>query len=110
MKEDFSEEKLNKLINFPKIKIERIYQYDFDDQLVGVYDNYHAAERVLGISAAKIAKGENNHAVCDYFFLKESHIDNVYQRLFELKQKSRQYLHKHKPVYQVFLDGTIIKI
>jgi hypothetical protein len=41
--------------------------------------------------------------------LKESQLDNKELIMYEILKKSRKYIRFHKPIYQIFLNGEIIK-
>lgn len=111
---EYSDELLQRKVDWLKENhkvIERVYQYNFELELVGVYDSFADAERQTGISKESICHANLEQRVGnDYLWLKESQLENEQETLHNILNQSRKYIAFHKPIYQIYLNGDIIKL
>lgn len=118
--DEFNEELLNSKIskleeiNNSKIK-GSIYQVDFDGEIVNIFNNLSSVKAFLkkddvnNISTTLKAKDKGN--VCfDYIWILEEDINNKDFIVKEIKKKSKIYKRYYKPIYQIFLNGDVIKL
>lgn len=111
---EYSDELLQKKVDWLQENhksIEKIYQYNFELELVGIYDSFADVERQTGFPKESICHATLEQRVGnDYLWLKESQLENEQMILHNILNQSRKYIAFHKPIYQIYLNGDIIKL
>lgn len=91
-----------------------VYCFNLYRELVTVYESCGQAAKALNITPNEIAhaasKGINGNVVHEYIWIYEKDYDNRFEIINTIINKSRIYKSKYKPIYQVFLNGEIIKL
>lgn len=91
-----------------------VYCFDLFGELVGSYNSSSEASLLLNIGVNQIqhaakAKDKGN-IVHDYIWIYEKDLNEKEEIINTLRSKSRVYISKYKPIYQIYLNGNIIKL
>ena len=117
---DNKEEQLNKkYLDYNSLKSygksKTVFCFDLFGEFVGSYNSCGAAAKLFNIKnpseIAHAAKNkENGNIVHNYIWIYEEDLGNKYNIINSLVSRSKVYKSKYKPIYQIFLNGEIIKL
>ncbi len=126
-KEKALEDKHNRLLDYTRdrnIKTENlkdylagkrvVYCFDLFGDLVGSYNSSSEAGKLFNLSANGIAHAassrEKGNVVGEYIWIYESDLDKKEEIINSIRNSSKIYKSRFKPIYQIFLNGEIIKL
>lgn len=91
-----------------------VYCFDLFGDFIESYPSRSAAAKCLKIGSSQICNAtksaENGNLVQDYIWISEENLDHRYEIINTLREHSKIYKHKFKPIYQIYLNGEIIKL
>lgn len=91
-----------------------VFCFDLFGELIGSYNSVTEAGKIHGIGAAQIANvaklKELGNVVRDYIWIYEEDYNEKEFIIETIRNKSKIYKSKYKPIYQIFLNGEIIKL
>ena len=89
-----------------------IYCFDYFGELIGIYNSCAQASKITKISATTIAysASSKNQSAGDYIWIYEEDLENKENIIENIRSRSRNYISKYRPIYQITLDGSIVKL
>ena len=91
-----------------------VYCYDLFGDLIESYNSRGEAARCLKMNSSAICAAANlaekGNLVHDYIWVSEENLSKRFEIINTLREKSKIYKYKYKPIYQVYLNGDIIKL
>lgn len=106
-------ELLSKTPKRPGVK-KVIYCFDLFGEFIGSYNSASEAGAIFNISSSQIshaaAAKENGNVVQDYIWIYEEDLEKKEIIINSIREKSKIYKSKYKPIYQIYLNGAIIKL
>lgn len=91
-----------------------VYCFDLFGELVRSYNNATEASILTGIPQAQITHSarlkENGNVVRDYIWIYEEDLCIKEKIITKVRDSSRIYKSRYRPIYQIYLNGEIIKL
>lgn len=112
------EEKYNKYIKAKESgnmgTINPVYCFNLYKEQIGYYSSVAEASKITGVPAAQIDHAcisqENGNIVHNYIWIFEKDFSKRHIIINTLINKSKVYKFKYRPIYQIYLNGDIIKL
>lgn len=94
--------------------IEPVYCYDLFGDLVESFNSKSEAARFINVNSSAICAAtslaEKGNLVHDYIWIAEKDLNRRFEIINSIREHSKIYKYKYKPIYQIYLNGDIIQL
>lgn len=110
------EDKYNRLKLLPKDcgKSKIVYCFDLFGEFVESFDSCGIAAKFIGCNQSEISHAalnkENGNVVHNYVWIYEEDLENKDTIVQSIVSRSRKFTSEYRPIYQIFLNGDVIKL